>query len=577
MPTGAGMMGCRRKLESINLNALPLVAVEEHLAVSPTARDEMKRAVRKILRDNPPSCLIGPIHLVNRRIAEIGLSPSPWMDSLATEKDELEKKALREKSRISLGDRDKSQREKESLCRRAEFRGVRVSIPKRKITDKNLLAELYQSPQFNSAGPNQLPNGVDFCDMVGNVILAERNPMSGVSFCSERELEKFLSSPSPKAIWLDSFWWIFHERYQPNKEAQNKLFDRIAQHYAFLLSCDTRSQYEEAILKRLPSLLSKALYTSFCCCFPQSWFNSHEFKSAICDTMSLWFSGIYPRPQSYDKWDYSKLDPERFRREELISQRRRMIKGKELSAFSFKRISSQKSPWNGKAQFPQTSSVNSTNESVSCTKKTLEDGSQGASRDNPTQTLVLRKATQQVKKITEARMNELLFHKQSHPICKSPAMNSNLFNIYGKSPLIVHFLQNYASLQHQGQDVLVRRLEKPKTAPYPPRYTDIISLTLGNMKRRSLKLHQLNQLHWQEWRYFDQYLKELQDNFHREVKNVDQRQAYKKKANNMFIPSLKTPEESPDKKSKRNPIEGPLGKKAKGNYQREVDFLSRYI
>lgn len=44
--------------------------------------------------------------------------------------------------------------------------------------------------------------------------------------------------------------------------------------------------------QRLPSLLSKALYTSFCCCFPQSWFNTNEFKSDICNTMSLWISGI---------------------------------------------------------------------------------------------------------------------------------------------------------------------------------------------------------------------------------------------------------------------------------------------
>lgn len=43
--------------------------------------------------------------------------------------------------------------------------------------------------------------------------------------------------------------------------------------------------------QKLPSLLSKAVYTSFCCCFPQSWFNTHEFKSSICNTVSLWISG----------------------------------------------------------------------------------------------------------------------------------------------------------------------------------------------------------------------------------------------------------------------------------------------
>lgn len=48
-----------------------------------------------------------------------------------------------------------------------------------KIAHKNLLAELYQYPAFNSAVPNRLPNGVNFCDMVGNVVRAERNPLSG--------------------------------------------------------------------------------------------------------------------------------------------------------------------------------------------------------------------------------------------------------------------------------------------------------------------------------------------------------------------------------------------------------------
>jgi hypothetical protein len=34
------------------------------------------------------------------------------------------------------------------------------------------------------------------------------------SYCSDRELEKFLCSPFLAAMWLDSFWWLFHERYQ---------------------------------------------------------------------------------------------------------------------------------------------------------------------------------------------------------------------------------------------------------------------------------------------------------------------------------------------------------------------------
>lgn len=38
--------------------------------------------------------------------------------------------------------------------------------------------------------------------------------------------------------------------------------------------------------------------------------------------------GIYPCPQNYNSWDYSELDPERFRRQELMLQRKKLIKGK---------------------------------------------------------------------------------------------------------------------------------------------------------------------------------------------------------------------------------------------------------
>lgn len=60
-----------------------------------------------------------------------------------------------------------------------------------------------------------------------------------------------------------------------------------------------------------------------------------------------------------------------------------------------------------------------------------------------------------------------LFPIQSYPACKSPELTLNFFNIYGKSPLIVHFLQNHASLQQHGKDVLIVRREKTKSIPYP--------------------------------------------------------------------------------------------------------------
>lgn len=52
---------------------------------------------------------------------------------------------------------------------------------------------------------------------------------------------------------------------------------------------------------------------------------SHQWKCLLPSWLLL---GTYPCPKSYDNWDYSELDPERFRREELMLQSSRLIKGK---------------------------------------------------------------------------------------------------------------------------------------------------------------------------------------------------------------------------------------------------------
>ncbi|KAH0518842.1 Protein FAM227A [Microtus ochrogaster] len=413
-------MESAKKMDVINVTALPMIPLDEHQVVSVNARKVQENSLRKQLQDHPPT------------------------------------RRPKEESPIS--------------CKGSELRNAKVNLTKRKRADKNLLAELHQHPPFDETKPNKLPNGVDFCDMVGNVIRSEKNPLSGKSYCLDRELEKFLSSPSLSTIWLDSFWWLFHERYQPNKEIQNKLFDRIARNYAFLLFKTVRSHYEEALIKRLPSLLSKALYTSFCCCFPQSWFNTHEFKSEICNTMGLWISGTYPCPKSYDNWDYSELDPERFRREELMLHSSQLLKGREFSLFTFKKTSTQKAEQNKNKKFyrlPMPFSLGKYSQSLFCCI-TLTD--------QPTSTLFSRKATQQVKRISEARAWMSLYLKKSHHACKSPKLTSNQFNLYGKSPLIVYFFLNYSKLQLNGQDVLVSRREKTNVVPYPFHQTPATSL-----------------------------------------------------------------------------------------------------
>ncbi|XP_045443372.1 protein FAM227A [Pipistrellus kuhlii] len=652
-----------KNMNVVNATALPMVPVDEGPAYGAkqcAARRNLADYVPCILRDPQKpslgelefvqhmalsgSCLVGSIHQVNERIAEVDLIPKPLDNILAFERHELEKKALKEKSHRSSEDRDRSQRKSPEVCSGSAIRNVRATSMKRRTADKNLLAELYQYPQFDDSMPNELPNGVDFCEMVGNVVRSERSLLTGRFFCSLKDLETFLSSPPIRAIWLDSFWWIFHERYQQNKEIQNKLFDRISQQYTLFLFRGSGPHYEEAILKRLPSLLSKGLYTSFSCSFPQSWLNTHEFKSDICNTVSLWISGISPSPLSYDSWDYSNLDPERFRRERLISRKTRQNKGevplmdfgplclgKEMSFFThnvhppYKSGHSRKAPQSQPTDGHPDSKRNS--DETTQSQNTTKDFSNllpVASPNDPNpprcfhtnkkqrstlahqlpiiiitiifanitltdhcQTQVSKKSTQ-IRKISEARLAENMLPK-SHPACKIPALTSNHFNLYGKSPLVVYFLLNYATLRQCGGDVLITRREITKIIPYPslrplPRskaptngegfsltlkvtessltYADVISLTLCRMRKRKDNLMQLTKFRCSEWTYFDMYLAELQDNFLRDIKALDQREADKKRANRTFIPSSVFIEET-------------LAKKHREDLDKETEFLLR--
>ncbi|XP_015853322.1 protein FAM227A [Peromyscus maniculatus bairdii] len=567
-----------KRMDVINITALPMIPLDERLVVSANSRKVLENALRKQLQDNPPTCIVGSMSHVNQRITEIDLDSSLLTSTSAIEEYELEKKSLKEKTHGSPGDKVKQPKEELPItCKGSELRNAKLILSKRKTADKNLLAELHQHPQFNETRPNKLPNGVDFCDMVGNVIRSEKNPLSGKSYCSDRELEKFLSSPSFSAIWLDSFWWIFHERYQPNKEIQHKLFDRIARNYAILLFKMVRTHYEEALIKRLPSLLSKALYTSFCCCFPQSWFNTHEFKSEICNTMGLWISGTYPCPQSYDSWDYSELDPERFRREELMLQSSRLIRGREFTLFTCMRTSFPKADHYKNKKFhtllraeghptslKQSSSFSTIHERGFSRKLTSEESSRCYhTKDHPVTILFSRKATQQVKRISEARACMSLLLKKSHPACSSPKLTVNQFNLYGKSPLIMYYFLNYSKLPLKGQDLLISRREKTKIVPDSVMtYADIIHLVTKNMETRRKRLRQLDQLHENEWAYFNNYLTELQENFEREVKIIDQKVAEKRKANHNHVSSSLL-------------FDDLFFKKSRGTPHKETAFLSR--
>ena len=56
---------------------------------------------------------------------------------------------------------------------------------------------------------------------------------------------------------------------------------------------------------------------------------------------------------------------------------------------------------------------------------------------------------------------------QSHPVGRGPEFVRNVFNIYGQSPLVAHFLRMKRLQEDAGLTVRIQRTEVESLPPYP--------------------------------------------------------------------------------------------------------------
>ncbi|XP_050773169.1 protein FAM227A isoform X3 [Gopherus flavomarginatus] len=487
------------------LRTSPMNPFQEFMGVLPLqqAKETEKLDMQQSLNEKPSFCPIGSMQKVNQKIAHLQLELEKFhTDDLVIEDLESlkrysgQKRFRREKKHFKTSkDRDRDRKEichftqkYEHSMHASDFDPL--SQPKltykkpQNTSEKNKLVELYQYPGYDEHEPTPLPNETELAEVIEKVVCAQRKSASGKTPFPSKMLQKFLTTPVSQAILLDSFWWFFLHLYQPNREIQGRLFDRIAKNYAALLFDCHRFRYQNALIKVFPSLLSQTLYTCFCSSFPRSWFNTHEFKSQLCNVLSEWMAGTLPVPGSYSNWDYSHLEPERFRREDLLS-----TKGKQRKESSVPFASSKASGNPEKTPQP----------SIQPYKKSMSSG-QTVNKYQPDQTSVdidskevvhasmslkginphtmphdlqpekddLKSAWKQPQHTFETRRLKIApLHRESHPACQGPDFTWHLFNINGHSPLIQHFLQSYNVEPQSGQDILIHRREICKPIPYP--------------------------------------------------------------------------------------------------------------
>ncbi|XP_054844368.1 protein FAM227A isoform X4 [Eublepharis macularius] len=291
-----------------------------------------------------------------------------------------------------------------------------------------------------------------------------------------------------------------------------------------------RAQRRTPVGKFFPSLLSQTVYTCFCSCFTRSWFNTREFKAQLCDVFSEWLGGTLHAPGEYNRWDYSQLEPERSRREDILSGKSKLGTDDE-DPFGASKISgrSKKSsrPSSQVQKRPQPS------------KKTVSMATQGfpkpsqASRNTYQQPSPSRESTyyhfhsalhndllrqkdswNKQRSTPKRRLKITYLPRESHPACCGPEFTWHLLNIGGCSPLVQHFLQIRNCEPKAGCDIFVSRREICKPLPDSAEtYADVIKQSFSILQQRHKAYKKAFLRHWREMKNFDQQCKENQELF----------------------------------------------------------------
>ncbi|XP_044841201.1 protein FAM227A isoform X1 [Mauremys mutica] len=560
------------------LHTSPMNPFQEFMGLLPLqqAKETEKLDMQQSLNEKPSLCPIGSMQKVNQKIAHLRLELEKFhTDDLVIEdleslkRDSGQKSFRREKKHFKTSrDRDRDRKEICHFAQKYEHSMHAsdldpLSQPKltykkpQNTSEKNKLVELYQYPGYNEHEPTPLPNGTELAEVIEKVVCAQRKSASGKTPFPSKMLQKFLTTPVSQAILLDSFWWFFLHLYQPNREIQGRLFDRIAKNYAALLFDCHRFRYQNALIKVFPSLLSQTLYTCFCSSFPRSWFNTHEFKSQLCNVLSEWMAGTLPVPGSYSNWDYSHLEPERFRREDLLSTKGKQRRESCVPFASSKASGNpEKTPQPSIQPYKKSMSLGQTvnkyqpdQTSVDLDSKEVVHASMSLKGINP-HTMPhdlqpekddLKSTWKQPQHTFETRRLKIApFHRESHPACQGPDFTWHLFNINGHSPLIQHFLQSYNVEPQSGQDILIHRREicKPIPTESTPTYADVIRQSFNNIRHLDNAFKRVHQRHCREMKDFDQHQWKEKQEFLRKEKQLLSEKGEMKKLNQLLTPRL---------------------------------------
>ncbi|XP_066509041.1 protein FAM227A-like isoform X1 [Hoplias malabaricus] len=506
-------------MAEVNRLCVRILVHEVDVKENPESEHRRRESLRESVQA-PVTCLVGTMETLCEAISHLPLLQRPFqltqINAESTADDDVREKVPR----------PTSQKNNKSTEQRDE--------------ELQKMAEFYRCPLLKEI-PAPLPNNTSYNTIVTRVVQAQRHlvhkPQLKASF------QSFLTSPTMENFVIDSFWWLFLQKFQPDRKTQDRLFCQIAENYIRILTQNLCTHSGTRFLRDFSSTLSQMLYCCFCCCFPQSCsIRTQDFLTAVCSTAYQWTGGISPVPEVHKLWDFKSLEPDE---SGGVSERER--KQKESGAS----LTLLDSMFSSTSQHSLTAIGSETSKCVDV----VNQASVICSRDYTA--LTSHTIISQVDKDDSGHITDRLNLKcppdpavytsvrESHAVYESVELKQCVFNVWGNSPLVQHYVNTHRLKQNVGHDLLVKRTQINKL-PHADSvtYHDVLRQAQQRSSSQQRALCSLWRQHSKELANLRQKLVEEQVQLLRKHKKILSQKNVVHKLCQLLVPPAKGEEEN---------------------------------
>ncbi|XP_039262918.2 protein FAM227A-like [Styela clava] len=473
-------------MSHISRIASPMSLCEEDLFDVDKKVQSKIRLLEQLQKESPASFLVGTIGKINQRITNLDEELSKYESQLEidsrTPEPQKRTESYAESYSPSMSIRGTTPSEKKYG---ADVEKQAPGTPRAKSSDAPRLVELQQFPGWNKKKCAPLPHSLQTNKVLDNVVAAQPDLKHKVAF--RREFCRLLFSKMQESILQDGFWWFFLRKFHPDPINQGKLFKRISTNFVGLLLSAEIPKYRDLFFANYGTILAQSIYAAFCLAFPQSWrqFDEPAFKEMLAQVCGEWISGIPPPPRSYEKWNMAALEPDGMRKEEVIKKKKRPDhaakslggRASSYSSAASTKTSSIRSP-TGSQKTHGLRMHTAKSDAASCahSPKLTPRVAELASEQNALSTITEEPLTSTTESTAGLR-TKFIAPKSDSSCAAGRAMefSRNVFNVYGRSPLLVQFSRQYGFEKKSFFDVLVQHsLIQTPPAKDAQTYQDII-------------------------------------------------------------------------------------------------------